>query len=73
MVQHPDESFLAEQFPQDQELCYLNHAAVSPWPQCAKDAVVRFADENVTFGAAHYPKWLEVETACLSGLRSYFI
>ena len=50
-----------EQFPQDPELIYLNHAAVGPWPQCTYDAVNRFAKENVMQGAKHYPRWLQVE------------
>lgn len=49
------------QFPQDKELCYLNHAAVSPWPACTELAVARFAKENVYSGAQHYPQWLKVE------------
>ncbi|KZY83873.1 hypothetical protein A3740_22835, partial [Oleiphilus sp. HI0068] len=49
------------QFPQDKELCYLNHAAVSPWPACTELAVARFAKENVYSGAQHYPQWLQVE------------
>jgi len=52
---------ITNQFPQSQEICYLNHAAVSPWPKCAAEALNRFAHENVTLGAQHYPKWLKVE------------
>ena len=51
----------AEQFPQSEELCYLNHAAVSPWAACTEEAVSRFATENVIHGAQHYPKWLKTE------------
>lgn len=43
-------------------LIYLNHAAVSPWPQRNVDAIQRFAAENGTLGSSHYPQWLEVET-----------
>lgn len=49
------------EFPLDQHLAYLNHAAVSPWPKRASDAVIRFALENSRLGATHYPQWLEVE------------
>jgi cysteine desulfurase/selenocysteine lyase len=49
------------QFPHAANLIYLNHAAVAPWPQCAHDALLRFADENVTVGALHYPRWLQTE------------
>ncbi|MDX5299433.1 MAG: aminotransferase class V-fold PLP-dependent enzyme [Gammaproteobacteria bacterium] len=51
----------ADQFPQHKDLCYLNHAAVAPWPRCARDAVIRFANENCAEGATHYPRWLRVE------------
>lgn len=50
-----------DEFPQDEGLCYLNHAAVAPWPKRSHDAVVRFAAENVTHGARHYPRWLAIE------------
>src|SRR5690606_19621717 len=49
------------EFPQDKDLCYLNHAAVAPWPKRSHDAVVRFAAENLSHGARHYPRWLATE------------
>ncbi len=45
----------------DPEIIYLNHAAVAPWPQAARDAVIEFANENVTRGAQDYPRWLQTE------------
>ena len=45
------------EFPQAPNLCYLNHAAVGPWPQRTLDAVNQFAQENVTHGARYYPRW----------------
>jgi len=51
-----------KEFPLDKDICYLNHAAVSPWPQRTHDRVVAFAHENLTRGAQHYPQWLEVES-----------
>ena len=50
-----------DEFPQDDGILYLNHAAVSPWPARTRDAVIRFADENTARGAAGYMKWIEVE------------
>lgn len=50
-----------DEFPQLPGLRYLNHAAVSPWPQRAVDAVQRFAQQNVHTGARDYPHWLQVE------------
>lgn len=50
-----------DEFPQLLGLRYLNHAAVSPWPQRAVDAVNRFAVENARTGARDYSTWLQVE------------
>ncbi|XSG83680.1 MAG: aminotransferase class V-fold PLP-dependent enzyme [Methylohalobius sp. ZOD2] len=49
------------EFSLSSDLIYLNHAAVAPWPRRTQDAVIRFAEENARFGAAHYPQWLETE------------
>jgi selenocysteine lyase/cysteine desulfurase len=43
------------------EIIYLNHAAVSPWPVETANAVKQFAEENQRYGAANYPQWLLVE------------
>lgn len=51
----------SSEFPQAPGLLYLNHAAVSPWPQRSALAVARFAQENVQLGARDYPTWLTVE------------
>lgn len=61
-------SYSAE-FPLDNGLIYLNHAAVSPWPQRTTDAVKQFADENTRQGSLAYPQWLEVEQALREKLR----
>ena len=45
----------------DDDIVYLNHAAVAPWPAAARDAVNAFAEENASRGAADYPRWLEME------------
>ena len=50
-----------DEFTLDSSVCYLNHAAVAPWPQRTVRAVERFARENGTLGAQHYPRWLVVE------------
>ena len=52
-------------------LIYLNHAAVSPWPQRTVTAIQQFAVENGSIGSSHYPQWIEVENRLrqrLSGL-----
>jgi selenocysteine lyase/cysteine desulfurase len=60
---------LKDQFPQTQDICYLNHAAVSPWPKCAAEALQTFAEENVLRGAQYYPEWLQVEKNLRENLR----
>lgn len=55
-------STLNDEFPHVEGLRYLNHAAVAPWPRRASDAVIAFAQQNMTIGARDYPQWLAVET-----------
>lgn len=50
-----------QEFPLDPELLYLNHAGVAPWPHRTARAVNDFAQENITRGAADYPRWMTVE------------
>lgn len=50
-----------QEFPQHADLIYLNHAAVSPWPERTRQAVTAFAEENVLKGAQLYPVWLKTE------------
>ena len=47
----------ADEFPLEPSLCYLNHAAVAPWPKRTAEAVTAFALENANKGATHYPRW----------------
>jgi selenocysteine lyase/cysteine desulfurase len=60
---NPDriESLLANQFAADDSRCYLNHAAISPWPLCASDAVKAFAAENFQRGPEDYRDWVQRE------------
>lgn len=52
---------LGQEFPQRNDIVYLNHAGVAPWPLRAALAVECFAQENVAQGATNYPQWLAVE------------
>lgn len=61
---------LEAEFKLDSDICYLNHAAVAPWPQRSTDAVVRFARENAERGAQHYPQWVEVENRLRQNLAT---
>ena len=40
---------------------YLNHAAVSPWPLKTAEIVKQFADENALLGAKNYLQWVKIE------------
>ncbi|MFZ0254617.1 MAG: aminotransferase class V-fold PLP-dependent enzyme [Gammaproteobacteria bacterium] len=53
----------SEEFPQREDIIYLNHAAVAPWPRRAALAVARFAEENASQGALDYARWLQVEAS----------
>ena len=53
-----------------QDIVYLNHAAVAPWPRAASEAVTAFAAENAHRGAASYPAWLEMEASLRERLRT---
>ena len=53
---------LKAEFPIRDDVLYLNHAAVAPWPRRTRDAVVAFADQNIHLGARDYPDWLTVES-----------
>ena len=48
-------------FQLDQDLIYLNHAAVAPWPLETAEAVKAFADENARQGSKDYELWLARE------------
>ncbi len=61
---------LNQTFGIDPGIVYLNHAAVSPWPLCATDAVIRFAQENAYTGAEHYPAWIKKETQLRKQLQT---
>ena len=65
-----NEAFIAEEFPQESELIYLNHAAVSPWPARTREAVKNFADENASTGAFNYPKWAKKEAELRNQLKT---
>jgi len=52
---------LAQEFPLDPGILYLNHAAVAPWPKRTAETVKRFADENLKQGARNYDRWLQTE------------
>ncbi len=64
---HIDEH-ASREFGLQQDIIYLNHAAVAPWPQRTKQAVQDFAEENATIGSKNYLQWMEHETELRSML-----
>jgi selenocysteine lyase/cysteine desulfurase len=58
------------EFPLDESIVYLNHAAVSPWPLRTTNAVKAFAEENSQVGAQNYLNWLKVEKKLRGQLKS---
>jgi selenocysteine lyase/cysteine desulfurase len=65
-----DPSTLADEFPVEPGLLYLNHAGVAPWPRRAQLAVERFARANVRRGATDYADWLRLERELREQLRA---
>ena len=57
------------EFPQSDDIIYLNHAAVGPWPLRTARAVQQFAEENLRQGARAYPQWLHTERALRAQLQ----
>ncbi|MCK9606371.1 MAG: aminotransferase class V-fold PLP-dependent enzyme [Methylomonas sp.] len=53
-MKHPE-------FPLTDQLIYLNHAAVAPWPKRTSDTVIAFAEQNSRFGSHFYLDWLKKE------------
>jgi cysteine desulfurase/selenocysteine lyase len=54
-----------EEFPVTRELIYLNHAAVSPLPRRAAEAMKWLAEDSLHYGSLHYDVWM----AACDGLR----
>jgi selenocysteine lyase/cysteine desulfurase len=63
MNQHPE-------FPLSDELIYLNHAAVAPWPKRTSAAVIAFAKQNTRYGSHFYLDWMAKEAECRTQLQT---
>lgn len=53
--------YLPAEFPLDPDLCYLNHAAIGPWPRRTAQVVANFAQQVMLRAGADYPDWLDTE------------
>jgi len=60
----------SDEFNLADDICYLNHAAVAPWPKRTVEAVQRFAIENGRIGSRHYQRWLATEQALRKQLQT---
>jgi len=58
------------EFPLTNQLIYLNHAAVAPWPKRTSEAVKAFAEQNTTYGSHYYLDWLKKQTEIRQQLKS---
>lgn len=63
MNRHPE-------FPLIDDLCYLNHAAVAPWPKRTSEAVIAFAQQNTRYGSHFYLDWLAKEAELRQQLQT---
>lgn len=60
----------SSEFALHEDIIYLNHAAVSPWPERTVDAVAQFAEQNGYQGSLDYPEWLETEAQLRKNLAT---
>lgn len=65
----PSRINLQKEFPLLESICYLNHAAVSPWPKRAVTAIANFAHENASQGSKHYLQWVDTEATLRNQLK----
>jgi len=58
------------EFPLAENIIYLNHAGLAPWPKRTVEAVTRFARENMTIGSLNYKQWGDIEDSLREQARS---
>ncbi len=61
-MKHPE-------FPLSDDLIYLNHAAIAPWPKRTSTAVIKFAEQNTAYGSHFYLDWLSKEAELRTQLQ----
>lgn len=62
--------YLPSEFPLDTDLCYLNHAAIGPWPRRTAQTIAAMAQQIMSRGGADYPAWLKTEQRLRERLAS---
>jgi len=66
-----DARLIREEFPQADDIVYLNHAGVAPLPASAARAVAAFAEECTRVGAARYAEWMARERRLREQLAAF--
>src|SRR5690606_4561231 len=66
-----DARLIREEFPQADDIVYLNHAGVAPLPASAARAVAAFAEECTRVGAARYAEWMARERRLREPLAAF--
>jgi len=61
-------SYEQSYFNLDDDVIYVNHAAVAPWPVKTAEVIKSFAEENSRMGSRHYLRWVQTETDLRAGL-----
>ena len=51
----------SEQFPVVNRPVWLNHAAISPWPNAVIQAMRSFVEQNASCGPTGYTEWMRIE------------
>jgi len=65
----PIDALAADEFPVNQRHIYLNHAAISPWPERARRAMRAFVDGITDDGSLHFPDWQETDAQLRARFR----
>jgi selenocysteine lyase/cysteine desulfurase len=63
------DALAAREFPVRHNQVYLNHAAISPWPDRARKAMRAFADDLAENGSLHYGRWQQTDALLRRRLR----
>jgi len=63
------DALISHEFKLEEDIIYLNHAAVSPWPYRTAEAIKQFAEENISSGASNYPDWIIKENELRGQLK----
>jgi selenocysteine lyase/cysteine desulfurase len=66
-----DARLIREEFPQADDIVYLNHAGVAPLPASTARAIAAFAQDCARVGAARYAEWMAREQRVREQLAAF--